>query len=78
MLGLIIAGLASSFVFIPPYKEMELCLDVYKPRKNFHPERVQDMVSGVYNSGYAFGGVLGPVYGGYTQKLVGFKATSDI
>ena len=37
--GFFLSGLASPFTIVPPYKELESCLSVYK-NKNFDPEVV--------------------------------------
>lgn len=72
MIGFVISGFACPFTIIPPYRELELCLASWKD-KNFNPDDVQDIVSGVFNTAYAFGGLSGPMFGFYTSKAVGFK-----
>ena len=56
---------------------MEYCLDVHKDKK-FHPNDVQDIVSGVFNSAYAMGSIGGPLFGGYVNEWTGFRMTNDI
>eukprot|EP00347_Sterkiella_histriomuscorum_P011958 403370445 len=65
MLGFTISGLASPFTIVPPYKELENSLVKYDSQKKFDPEAVQDVVSGLFNSAYALGGITGPTFGGY-------------
>jgi hypothetical protein len=77
LIGLAITGLASPFSVIPPYTELEQCLDVYKD-KRFDPEEVQDIVSGVFNAAYGMGGITGPLFGGYVGRATNFRLTSDI
>lgn len=72
-----VTGLASPFSIIPPYSELEYCLESYKDKK-FHPEEVQDIVSGVFNSAYAFGSIGGPLFGGYVNEWTNFRMTNDI
>eukprot|EP00347_Sterkiella_histriomuscorum_P013408 403364820 len=77
ILGFVISGLACPFSIIPPYSELEYCLSAHKDKK-FHPEDVQDIVSGVFNSAYAMGSIGGPLFGGYVNEWVGFRKTNDI
>lgn len=37
--GFVLAGMASPFSVIPPYKELENCLEIYED-KHFDPEKV--------------------------------------
>ena len=39
VVGFAITGLASPFSIIPPYKEIENCLEIYEDKK-FDPEKV--------------------------------------
>ena len=57
-----ISGASSPFTVIPPYKELENCLDAYEDKK-FDPEAIQDVVSALFNSSYALGGITGPLFG---------------
>ena len=77
IVGFFISGLASPFSIVSPYSELEYCLEAHKD-KNFDPEEVQDIVSGVFNSSYAFGGITGPLFGGYVNSATNFRTTSDI
>ncbi|CDW79900.1 major facilitator superfamily [Stylonychia lemnae] len=77
IIGFAISGLAAPFTIVPPYKELELCLSYHK-NKRFDPEAVQDIVSGVYNTAYAMGGIVGPLYGYYTTYFTNFRTTADI
>eukprot|EP00347_Sterkiella_histriomuscorum_P004819 403358969 len=77
IVGFFISGLASPFSIVSPYSELEYCLEAHKD-KNFNPEEVQDIVSGVFNSSYALGGITGPLFGGYVNRATNFRTTSDI
>ncbi|CDW78829.1 major facilitator superfamily [Stylonychia lemnae] len=77
IIGFLISGFASPFTLVPPYKELELCLSYHK-NKRFDPEAVQDIVSGVFNTAYAMGGIVGPLFGYYTTYFTNFRTTSDI
>jgi len=77
IIGFFITGCASPFSVVPPYSELAYCLEVHKD-KNFNPEDVQDIVSGVFNSAYALGGITGPLFGGYVNRATNFRLTSDI
>jgi hypothetical protein len=78
MIGFTISGLGSPFTCVPPYKELENSLEAYGDTKKFNPDEVQDVVSGLFNSAYAMGGITGPLYGGYVQRALGFRYTADI
>ncbi len=39
MIGFSISGMLSPWTIVPPYRELELCLDVYED-KHFDPEEV--------------------------------------
>ena len=69
--------MASPMTIIPPYKELELCLSAYKG-KNFETEAIQDVDSGVFNTAYAMGGIVGPLFGYYTTYFTDFRRTSEI
>ena len=75
--GFVISGLVSPLTIVPPYRELEHCLGVYKD-KNFDPEMVQDTVSAIYNTAYALGGIFGPLYGSYMTYFTSFRTTADI
>ena len=78
--------MASPFTIVPPYKELENSLEKYttaRERKGerplkFDPEEVQNIVSGLFNSAYAFGCIYGPLFGGYVTMLTEFRTTTDI
>ncbi|CDW88418.1 permeases of the major facilitator superfamily [Stylonychia lemnae] len=77
IIGLLLTGMASPFSLITPYSVLEQSL-LSQRDKNFNPEEVQDIVSGIFNSCYAIGGITGPIYGGYVNDLTNFRTTSDI
>lgn len=77
LIGFMISGLACPFSIIPPYSEIEYCLEAY-PDKKFNPEEVQDIVSGLFNSSYAMGSIGGPLFGGYVNEFTNFRTTNDI
>ncbi|CDW77465.1 permeases of the major facilitator superfamily [Stylonychia lemnae] len=77
LIGFVISGLSSPFSIIPPYSELEYCLSAHKG-KNFNPQEVQDIVSGVFNSAYALGSIGGPLFGGYVNEWTNFRTTNDI
>ena len=72
-----ISGLASPFSIIPPYSELEDTLKSQKV-KNYNPQQVQDIVSGLFNSAYALGSIGGPLFGGYVNEWTNFRTTNDI
>jgi hypothetical protein len=76
MLGFGISGLMSPLTIVPPYKELELCLDAWG--KKFNPDDVQDVVSALFNAAYAVGGIVGPVFGSYMTSFTNFRTTADI
>eukprot|EP00347_Sterkiella_histriomuscorum_P003180 403365284 len=75
--GFFISGLASPFTIVPPYKELENCLSVYE-HKNFNPETIQDTVSGIFNTAYAMGGIVGPLFGYFITYATNFRTAADI
>ena len=77
MAGFCLSGLASPLTIVPPYRELEKFLGVYK-NKRFEPERVQDIVSAIYNTTYALGGIIGPLFGYYMTYFTDFRTTADI
>lgn len=42
------------------------------------PERVSDISSGVLNSSYGLGQMIGPIFGSYFTYLYGFRTCADI
>ena len=78
MVGFTISGFGSPFTIIPAYKELENSLQVYEGKYNFNPEEVQDVVSGLFNSAYAMGGITGPLFGGMLTLATDFRVTADI
>jgi hypothetical protein len=60
--GLLIAGLSSPFCLIPPFKEMESCLEAY-PDKKFNPDKVKGIISALFSASIAMGGIIGPIFG---------------
>ena len=39
---------------------------------------MQNIVSGLFNSAYAMGGITGPMFGGYVTSATSFKTTAEI
>ena len=39
---------------------------------------MNDLLSGLFNSSYAIGGITGPIFGGYVNEFTNFRTTSDI
>ncbi|CDW73779.1 permeases of the major facilitator superfamily [Stylonychia lemnae] len=76
-IGLLLTGIASPYNLITPFSILSQTVES-KKNKNYNSEQVQDIISGLFNSFYAIGGISGPIFGGYVFQLTNFRTTSDI
>ena len=69
IIGISILGVGCAFSMVPSIPEfMDLGLKMYPKEK----EAVGDMASGLFNSAYSAGALIGPIVGGYLDSFFGF------
>lgn len=76
--GLVIAGLSSPFISIPSYPEMQHSLLVSEDGKRYDPDQLSDILSGLFNSAYSMGTVVGPITASYITIATSFRYCCDI
>ena len=75
-IGLFLAGLSSPFVSIPSYPEMEQSL--LANDKDYDPDKLSDILSGLFNSAYSMGTIVGPITASYITLATSFRNCCDI
>ncbi|CDW88200.1 major facilitator superfamily [Stylonychia lemnae] len=75
-IGLLISGLSSPFNMITSFSIITTSIDSHIDKK-FNPVQVKDLVSALFNSFYAIGGMTGPIFGGYISEHTNFRTVSD-
>ena len=76
--GLVLAGFSAPFVSIPSYPEMEYSLISNSKGKKYDPDKLSDILSGLFNSAYSMGTVLGPITASYITLATSFRNCCDI
>jgi MFS family permease len=71
ILGLVLFGIPTAFINIPGVIDMIKTLK----DKGYDEDFANTIASGVYTLAYAFGEVIGPVFGGYITERIGFPSS---
>eukprot|EP00347_Sterkiella_histriomuscorum_P018430 403345538 len=77
-IGLVIAGFSSPFISVPSYPEMQHALLNSDDGKRYDPDQLSDILSGLFNSAYSFGTILGPITASYITIATSFRNCCDI
>ena len=77
VIGFLLTGIFSPYNLITPYSILLKSADSHNQKK-FDKDQVKDLVSGLFNSFYAIGGITGPIFGGYVNEHTNFRTTSDL
>jgi hypothetical protein len=77
-LGLVLAGLSSPFVSIPSYPELEYSLIKNNEGKRYDPDQLSNIISGLFNSAYSMGTIVGPITASYITLATSFRYCCDI
>jgi MFS family permease len=73
--GMVVLGLGATLTVLPVIPEfISLCGEVYKNEE----EGVGDLSSGMFDSSYLVGSLIGPIMSGYLTEAVGFEDSSSI
>ncbi|CDW71139.1 major facilitator superfamily [Stylonychia lemnae] len=75
-IGLFISGLASPFNMVTSFSIMVQAAHKHRT-KRFDPDQVKNLVSALFNSSYAIGGMTGPIFGGFVSEATSFRTASD-
>ena len=75
-IGEALHGLTDPLLLVPALPEMINCaLPLFPPECE---GRINDLSSGAYSTALNIGQVIGPIYGAYTTKHLGFRICNDV
>ena len=77
-IGLGIAGLTAPFILIPSYPELQHAMVNNEDGKRYDPDQLSDILSGLFNSAFSLGTIVGPITASYITLAYNFRYCCDI
>ncbi|CDW81898.1 permeases of the major facilitator superfamily [Stylonychia lemnae] len=77
-IGLGIAGFSAPFITIPSYPELRHAMINNEDGKRYDPDQLSNILSGLFNSAFSLGTIVGPITASYITLATNFRNCCDI